>query len=114
MSDAQTGKPREVIYKGRVFPTIVSFCREYGFRRNKMTQLLQKHGQDVSKAISDYKNNAGNKRKLKFKGTEYPSVSNFCKELNLDRSAFSKSLIKFDGDVEKALEHCKNRKLRRK
>ena len=114
MSDAQSGKPREVIYKGRVFPTIVSFCREYGFRRNKMTQLLQKHGQDVSKAISDYKNNAGNKRKLKFKGTEYPSVSNFCKELNLDRSAFSKSLIKFDGDVEKALEHYKNRKLRRK
>lgn len=114
MSDAQTGKPREVIYKGRVFPTIVSFCREYGFRRNKMTQLLQKHGQDVSKAISDYKNNAGNKRKLKFKGTEYPSVSNFCKQLNLDRSAFNKSLIKFDGDVEKALEHSKNRKLRRK
>jgi len=113
MSDAQTGKPREVIYKGRVFPTIVSFCREYGFRRNKMTQLLQKHGQDVSKAISDYKNNAGNKRTLKFKGTEYPSVSNFCKELNLDRSAFSKSLIKFDGDVERALEHYRNRKQRK-
>ena len=113
MSDTQTGKPREVTYQGRIFPSIVSFCEEYGFRRTKMTQLLQKHGQDVSKAVSDYKNNAGNKRKLKFKGTEYPSVSNFCKELNLDRSAFSKSLIKFDGDVEKALEHYKNRKLRR-
>ena len=114
MSDAQPGKLREVIYKGRVFPTIVSFCREYGFRRSKMTQLLQKHGQDVSKAISDYKNNAGNKRTLKFKGIEYPSVSNFCKELNLDRSAFSKSLIKFDGNIERALKHYKNRKLRRK
>ena len=114
MSDAKSGKLREVIYKGRVFPTIVSFCREYGFRRSKMTMLLQKHGQDVSKAISDYKNNAGNKRTLKFKGIEYPSVSNFCKELNLDRSAFSKSLIKFDGNIERALEHYKNRKLRRK
>lgn len=114
MSDSQTGKPREVVYRGRVFPTIVSFCREYGFKRNKMTQLLQKHGQDVSKAISEYKNNAGNKRIIMFEGKKYPSVSNFCKELNLDRSAFSKSLIKFEGNVEKALEHYKNRKLRRK
>ena len=114
MSASQTGIPREIKYKGRIFSTISSFCKEYGFKRTKMTQLLQKHSQDVSKAIYDYKNNLGNKRKLEFEGKEYPSVSNFCKEYSLDRSAFSKSLIKFDGNVENALEHYKNRKLRRK
>ena len=35
-----------------------------------------------------------------------------CKELNLDRSAFSKSLIKFEGNVDRALEHYKGRKKR--
>ena len=79
-----------------------------------MTALLQKHGQGVLKAISDYKNNEGNKRKLEYGKKIYPSVSNFCKEQGLDRSAFSKSLIKFDGNVENALEHYRNRKQRKK
>ncbi len=114
MSASQTGIPREIKYKGRIFSTISSFCKEYGFKRTKMTQLLQKHSQDVSKAIYDYKNNLGNKRKLEFEGKEYPSVSNFCKKLRLERSAFNKSLIKFDGNVEDALKHYNNRKLMRK
>lgn len=113
MSDSQAGKPREVKYQGRTFTTIKSFCEEHGFRRNKMTQLLQKHGQNVLKAISDYKNNEGNKRKLEFEGNEYPSVSNFCEEHSLDRSAFSKLLTKFDGNVEDALKHYRNRKQRK-
>ena len=78
-----------------------------------MTQLLQKHGQNVLKAFSDYKNNEGNKRKLEFKGSEYPSISKFCEEHGLNRSTFSKSLTKFDGNVEDAMTHYRNRKQRK-
>ena len=57
---------------------------------------------------------SGNKRIIIHKGKTYPSVSNFCKKLRLERSAFNKSLIKFDGNVEDALKHYNNRKLMRK
>lgn len=56
---------------------------------------------------------SGNKREVSYDGKLYPSVSNFCKELNLERSAFSKSLIKCKGNVDRAMEHYKGRKRRK-
>tara|TARA_R110002153_G_scaffold42754_2_gene121149 strand:- start:857 stop:1177 length:321 start_codon:yes stop_codon:yes gene_type:complete len=80
--------------------TLHKFCSEKCKWKNKTLKRGETPG-------------AGNKREISYNDKVYPSVTKFCVELNLDRSAFSKSLIKFDGDVERALEHYRNRKQRK-
>lgn len=58
-------------------------------------------------------NSNGNKRKITFRNKNYESVSKFCRDEKLNRSAFSKCLIKSKGDVDKAMSLYKNRKKRK-
>jgi hypothetical protein len=50
-----------------------------------------------------------NKKRINHNDKAYSSVSEFCREMNMKRSSFSKLLVKYEYDVEKALEHYKNR-----
>lgn len=52
----------------------------------------------------------GNRRAIKYQDKEYLSVSEFCRLFNLNRSAFSRFLIKTKYNVEEALNYYKNRK----
>ena len=112
-SKSQCGIPREILYKGKFYKTIVEFCKENNYDRKKMVQLLQKNNQDVNKAVNEYNESKGNKREVVFNGVNFESVSEFCREFKFDRSAFSKCLIKASGDIDKAIIFYKKRKPRK-
>ena len=82
-------------------------------RKSSLHKFCSEKCKWKNKELTKGKNSgSGNKREISHDGKIYPSVSNFCKQLNLNRSAFSKSLIKCGGNVEQALDHYNGRKPR--